>query len=104
MVIKLKRDGELYVKNIGRRDVYVNGKPIRPNEKRPLPDNALMEVRRRFAHASLMARHADHGHQPGRRGQQGADEQDQEAAGMTRTRICCKRQILAARMLRPKKA
>jgi len=43
-IIKIKRDGEFYVKNIGKRTIFVNGKPIEYNKKKKLQDNSLIEI------------------------------------------------------------
>jgi len=42
--LKLKRDGEFYLKNVGKREIYINGKPVESGEKRRLIDNCLIEI------------------------------------------------------------
>jgi len=43
-IIKLKHDGEFYIKNIGRRALYVNGRAVMPTEKRKLTDLSLIDI------------------------------------------------------------
>jgi hypothetical protein len=42
--ISLKSDCEFYIKNVGKRPVYVNGKPLDTNESVRLPHTSLLEV------------------------------------------------------------
>jgi len=42
--IKLKRDGNFYLKNIGKNLMFVNGKPVESNKTRKLLDKCLVEI------------------------------------------------------------
>jgi hypothetical protein len=44
-VIKLKRDGEFYVHNIGRATMFVNGRPVLTGKRMHLTHCCLVEVR-----------------------------------------------------------
>lgn len=43
-IIKLKSDGEFYLKNIGKSLVFVNGKPITTGYMKRVDNNSLIEV------------------------------------------------------------
>ena len=43
-IIKIKRDACFYIKNLGKKLIFVNGKPVEMNSKRRLSDNAIIEV------------------------------------------------------------
>jgi len=43
-IIKMKRDCEFYIKNIGRRLIFINGKPIEKGKRAHLADGSLIEV------------------------------------------------------------
>lgn len=44
IIIKIKRDGEFYLKNIGKRSVFVNGKLLKTSKYSLLKDNSIIEV------------------------------------------------------------
>jgi len=44
-LIKLKRDGEFYIHNIGRATLFINGRPVPTGKRRTLSHCCLVEVR-----------------------------------------------------------
>jgi hypothetical protein len=43
-MIKVKRDACFYIKNLGKKLVFVNGQAVESGKKRRLPDNSIIEV------------------------------------------------------------
>jgi len=43
-MIKLKYDGEFYIKNFGSREIYVNGEALTAGNRKRLSHNCLIEV------------------------------------------------------------
>jgi len=43
-IIKMKRDGEFYIKNIGKLSLYINDKEVQPGKKRHLRDSCIIRL------------------------------------------------------------
>jgi hypothetical protein len=43
-IVKMKRDGEFYIKNIGKLALYINNKEVVPSKKRHLRDSCIIRI------------------------------------------------------------